>query len=336
LIVRDGTLENLASGSIRGAGTIALGGGTLQSAGTLDPGNFGTGSAFNDSRVLRIGGNLAAMGTLRVGLGGYLFPTYPATDLLEVEGSLALGGALVIDAIEGYLPTAGDSATTAGSVTGTFASTAPVSGEPGTFYEVGYAATAVRVAVRDSATPALVQRFDGEAVDGGIELRWQLAADASALVLERADAAVGPWGTCAAELWNDAGAVTARDRDVIGGRTYYYRLADPRAGAAWTSPVLAIRARAEALAFGLAAPAPNPMSSSCAISWTTPVPCRARVSVLDVAGREVAVLADAPADAGRHSLTWRRDGGGARLPGGLYFVRLQVGDRAWVRRVVLR
>jgi hypothetical protein len=61
-----------------------------------------------------------------------------------------------------------------------------------------------------------------------------------------------------------------------------------------------------------------------------------RVSILDVQGRELLVLANGAFAAGRHKLDWSNTAS-ARMDAGLYFIRLAVPGRSMVRRfVVLR
>jgi hypothetical protein len=55
-----------------------------------------------------------------------------------------------------------------------------------------------------------------------------------------------------------------------------------------------------------------------------------------VVGRRVRSLYDGPAATGRHSLGWDgRDDTGRRLPSGVYFARLSLGDETRTRRLVL-
>lgn len=84
-------------------------------------------------------------------------------------------------------------------------------------------------------------------------------------------------------------------------------------------------------ALALHAPAPNPLRGAGTIGFTLPAPSRVRLSVLDVQGREVAVLEDGERAAGAHVA---RLPGGA-LPPGLYFVRLRAGSAELLRRIVV-
>jgi hypothetical protein len=79
----------------------------------------------------------------------------------------------------------------------------------------------------------------------------------------------------------------------------------------------------------LARPTPNPTFGIATLGFSLPLAGRARVEVIDAAGRRVAGTAGEFA-AGRH--LWRWDGtlvDGSRAHAGLYFVRLTTpfGDR---------
>jgi len=84
-------------------------------------------------------------------------------------------------------------------------------------------------------------------------------------------------------------------------------------------------------------PRPNPASGEVRLAWTQPRADRARLDVFDVAGRHVRRLVDRAAEAGPHDAVWDgADRRGARLPAGVYLVRLRVGaSESTVRKVVL-
>jgi len=79
---------------------------------------------------------------------------------------------------------------------------------------------------------------------------------------------------------------------------------------------------------------PSPMRGAGQIGFVLPREARARLSILDLQGREVAVLADGVFPAGRHTATWdgRMERGAA--PAGLYFVRLSAAGRVFSQRLV--
>jgi len=84
----------------------------------------------------------------------------------------------------------------------------------------------------------------------------------------------------------------------------------------------------------LSAPWPNPASRAVALAFTLPRTSNVSLSILDLAGREVARPAVGELAAGRHSIRWDgRASDGAELPAGLYFVRLVTPDGVRTARV---
>ena len=84
----------------------------------------------------------------------------------------------------------------------------------------------------------------------------------------------------------------------------------------------------------LSAPWPNPANHAVALGFTLPRTATVSLSILDLAGREVARPAAGTLTAGRHSVRWDgRTADGAELPAGLYFVRLVTPDGVRTARV---
>ena len=80
---------------------------------------------------------------------------------------------------------------------------------------------------------------------------------------------------------------------------------------------------------------PNPIASPGEIAYTLPGAARVRLVVYDVQGRARALLDAGAKPAGRHVVPWAgRAASGARLEAGVYFVRLELGDRSETRKVV--
>lgn len=84
---------------------------------------------------------------------------------------------------------------------------------------------------------------------------------------------------------------------------------------------------------------PNPFNPWTVIRYdlaagTGPVPVR--VTVYDLAGRNVATLVDEPQLPGRHAVTWEgRADTGMPVPSGVYFYRVEAGSQATTRKMVL-
>jgi hypothetical protein len=72
---------------------------------------------------------------------------------------------------------------------------------------------------------------------------------------------------------------------------------------------------------------PNPFGGSTAIAYTIGAPTAVSLMIYDVTGRRVTTLVDSERLPGSYRVPWDgTDGGGRRVAGGVYFVRLQVGS----------
>lgn len=88
------------------------------------------------------------------------------------------------------------------------------------------------------------------------------------------------------------------------------------------------------LRFALSRAWPNPMGAASTVRFALPAKHHVRAVVMDVAGRQVARLADGVFEAGEHALRWNGMGeGGAPAPAGLYFVRVERGGEARIARL---
>ncbi len=90
-----------------------------------------------------------------------------------------------------------------------------------------------------------------------------------------------------------------------------------------------------ALATGLRGVSPNPAHGDIHVAFALERAARVRVSVLDVQGREVAVLDDGARNAGEHAARWDGRRGGARVAAGVYFVRFVADGLEQQRRLVV-
>jgi hypothetical protein len=90
------------------------------------------------------------------------------------------------------------------------------------------------------------------------------------------------------------------------------------------------RPAGKALTFELGRNYPNPFNPSTVIPFRLAHPGRAKLSVFDVRGREIAVLDDGFHEAGIHSVPF----GAGGLPSGVYFVRLRAGESSAVEKII--
>jgi len=75
---------------------------------------------------------------------------------------------------------------------------------------------------------------------------------------------------------------------------------------------------------------PNPFNPRTTIHYHIPRPARVTLSVMDMRGRSVEILASGYRDAGRHALSWNT----GDAVSGLYFIRMQAGPYVRTRKCV--
>jgi photosystem II stability/assembly factor-like uncharacterized protein len=81
---------------------------------------------------------------------------------------------------------------------------------------------------------------------------------------------------------------------------------------------------------------PNPFAGSTCIGYSLPRPGHVRLAIYDLLGRPTRVLFDGVRDAGEHRMGWDgRDATSRLLPSGVYFARLDAGDRTATWRICL-
>jgi subtilisin family serine protease len=92
-------------------------------------------------------------------------------------------------------------------------------------------------------------------------------------------------------------------------------------------------------AFSLSQNAPNPFNPSTTVSYSVPEdtePLRVKLTVYDIRGRTVAVLADRVQDGGNYTVNWDgTDKAGRQVASGIYFYRLRAGSFTATRKMVM-
>lgn len=88
--------------------------------------------------------------------------------------------------------------------------------------------------------------------------------------------------------------------------------------------------------FALAQNYPNPFNPTTEITFSLPAAADITLTVFNVLGQRVAVLADGAFIAGEHTVTWNgTDDRGAGVASGVYFYRLTSGDQSRTRKMML-
>jgi ferredoxin-NADP reductase len=125
---------------------------------------------------------------------------------------------------------------------------------------------------------------------------------------------------------------TSEDLASLAGGTYEVRVTD---GLGCAQDLAVTIASDNPTALALGKPTPNPTSGPLRLRYAVPAQAAVRLSVLDLQGREVAVLAEGTQPAGWSWANWNGETGSGRAPGGVYFFRLQSGGRQIVQRFAL-
>ena len=196
----------------------------------------------------------------------------------------------------------------------------------------------VEVPCPDVPTATLLSLFTAAPAGEALALRWKFgdAADVATVELQRSDESDGPWSSVAAELGAEGDVTVALDRTVRRGQVYYYRL--------WVTtdsgerlefgPVRATLAEPVAR-FAISRLAPNPTSGPVQVEFALPREAPVKVSVLDVQGREIAVLADATYPAGRFTVGWNASGDAGASRSGIFFVRYRTPEGSFTKTVIV-
>jgi hypothetical protein len=88
--------------------------------------------------------------------------------------------------------------------------------------------------------------------------------------------------------------------------------------------------------FALGPVIPNPVAGPNRVTYGLPASAELALAVYDVAGRRVRSLVAGRGDPGVHTVTWdRRDDAGRLVGAGVYYYRLAVAGRRFVRRVAV-
>jgi hypothetical protein len=138
-----------------------------------------------------------------------------------------------------------------------------------------------------------------------------------------------------AAIGNREGVSFAVDRAVEPGRRYWYRLVRDGGGGPLVFGEVAATAGSLAPEFALKRISPNPSRGLTRVEFTLAREAEVRLSVVDLQGREVAVLAQGVHRPGSHVATWSGEGNRGPSPTGLYFVRYRVAGQTVTERLAL-
>jgi hypothetical protein len=182
--------------------------------------------------------------------------------------------------------------------------------------------------------------FEAAWVEGRAEIRWRFIdpADGTGASLERSASAAGPWSPVSATVRNEDGVTIATDAGAAPDASHDYRIVvtRPSGETLHFGPVaLAADPGATIRLSGITSVSPNPMSNTLQIGFAVAKRGAVRLSVLDVQGREVAVLIRGEQQAGRYQGVWDGRTTRGKAPVGIYFVRFAHGGKVSMRRIAL-
>jgi hypothetical protein len=133
-----------------------------------------------------------------------------------------------------------------------------------------------------------------------------------------------------AYAWSNG--VTNEDLSGLAAGSYEVQVSDAQG---CSNTLTATIANLGPAVLSLSRPAPNPTSGPVRFRYGVPAESTVRLSVLDLQGREVAVLAHGIQPAGWSWAEWNGETAHGRAPGGVYFVLLAAGGRQVVQRFAL-
>lgn len=190
----------------------------------------------------------------------------------------------------------------------------------------------------DKPTSTLLTMMTVTASPAGIELRWRFdpSLAVQGCVLERASAADGAFQETGVTRSEESDGFAALDSSVVEGQTYWYRLiVHTLDGRSLTLGPMSATASAPIAELSLAPIAPNPTRGAVRVGFSLSRETEVRISVLDLQGREIAILVDQRYRAGRYSGTWALTSRQGAAKAGVYFVRLRAEGKALTRRLVV-
>ncbi len=179
----------------------------------------------------------------------------------------------------------------------------------------------------DAVSATLVSLVSAAAASDHATLIWSISNGADgAVVVYRFE--TGSWQPIATFAPDGNGRITFIDRNVVPGARYEYRLGIREHGveAFFGETWLTIPIAAELALRGLQ---PNPAEAGLTLAFSLPDNRPARLELLDVSGRVIRAREVGSLGAGNHIVTLN---GGARVPAGIYWVRLTHGGSALVAR----
>ncbi len=188
-----------------------------------------------------------------------------------------------------------------------------------------------------STLPVSLINFSATPKDNAVLLRWGTASEFNNLGFELQRSIDGNNGWSAIAFINGAGNSNSTinysyvDENLSASR-YYYRLKQIDIDQRFAySPIVSAQLDGKQ-AFDLQQNYPNPFRGETIIRFTLPQKTTINLSIFDMNGRLVKVLANGSKDSGTHAVTLNS----GILTSGLYYYKLQAGDFSAVKKLTIR
>jgi hypothetical protein len=202
----------------------------------------------------------------------------------------------------------------------------------------------------DMSLPVQMQKFAGEyAYDRGIQLNWTTQSEMNSagfhiLRSESPDAEIGSWTRVSGAMILGQGSSSSAheyaftDPNVGWDKTYYYQIHEISTVFGDTSKSyygpLAVTTKPAPQGFRLSQNYPNPFNPTTQFNYEIQEPARVKITVFNLLGKEIANLVNEQRPAGIYSVQWDgNDASGRQAASGIYFYRIQAGDRTDIRKM---
>ncbi|HTY10737.1 MAG TPA: T9SS type A sorting domain-containing protein [Bacteroidota bacterium] len=209
----------------------------------------------------------------------------------------------------------------------------------GGYADSSYFGAAWIYATPNAPMPVELTTFTASSNSLSVELRWTTATE-----INNAEFEIERTPSLAGGQWIRVGAIAGAGtsnspksymyKDLVNSPgAYEYRLKQiDRSGAFKYSQEVSILVGSAPAAFQLSQNYPNPFNPTTMFEFSVPTDGRARLQVYNAVGQQVATLFDGTAAAGEyHQVTFD----GSHFASGIYFARLQFGDRSEMRKLLL-
>ena len=197
----------------------------------------------------------------------------------------------------------------------------------------------------DNLAPGVPQGFTGDGLGGQVVVCWDPNTEEDLQYYKIYRGADSDFEISEALAEYDTADTSYIVSDVDSCTVYYYRVAaldfsgnesDPTESLPLCAVGASVGPVTETPRLSLLAAKPNPFSRETRIAYVVPSTGRATLSIYDVRGRLVVILADDVVEAGRHVASWDgMDSRGESVPAGVYFSRLDAEGRTALDKVTL-